>query len=147
MIPPANYYNMLAYKNLAVTGRVLDSEGAPIEGAVVRGWNDDWSVGMNTYTDSTGHFRLVSNDICTHFEISAPHHSREKFNRTPSYPAGLALPDKGREYQQIPLRGWGYLMPIPGGDSQEMLLPNDPKRFEASTAVEASIGDIKLKRL
>ena len=147
MIPPANYYNMLAYKNLAVTGRVLDSEGAPIEGAVVRGWNDDWSVGINTYSDSTGHFRLVSNDICTHFEISAPHYSREKFNRTPSYPAGLALPDKGREYQQLPLRGWGYLMPIPGGDSQEMLLPNDPKKFEASTAVEASIGDIKLKRL
>lgn len=136
--PPTNYYNMLAYQNVAVTGRVIDDKGKPIEGAVVRGWNTDWSVGMNTYTDHTGCFRLVSNDICTHFEISAPHYSKRKFSRTPSYPSGLTLPNRTREYQQIPLLGWG---------TDGCILPSDTKRFEAPTAVEASIGDIKLKRL
>ena len=147
LVPPANYYNMLAYQNLAATGCVMDEKGNPIEGAVIRGWNEDWSVGMNTYTDSLGRFRLVSNDVCTHFEVSAPHYSKVKFNRTPSYPSNLQLPNKEREYQQIPLRGWGEALPIPNGGSQEMLLPTNPKQFEAPTAVEASIGEIKLKRL
>ncbi len=137
---PVNYYNMLAYQNLAVTGQVVNNDGNPIEGAVVRGWNDDWSVGMNTYSDSTGHFRLVSNDICTHLEISAPHHSKVKFDRRPSYPADLRLPtsDLQREYQQLPLLGWG---------DDYHILPTKTKQFEAPTAVEASIGEIKLKRL
>ena len=137
ILPPANYYNMLSYENLAVTGRVVDMAEQPIEGAVIRGWNDDWSVGMNTYSDSTGRFRLVSNDVCTHFEVSAPGHSNAKFDRRPSYPAGLALPQRTREYQQVPLIGWG----------QDGMLPHDPKCFEASKAVEASIGDIKIRRL
>lgn len=147
LVPPANYYNMLAYQNLAVTGKVTDKKGRPIEGAVVRGWNEDWSVGMNTYTDSTGSFRLVSNDICTHFEISAPRYSREKFDRRSSYPTGLILPDKEREYQQIPLLGWGEPLPLPNGGVQYDLLPTKPKQFEAPNAVEASIGTIRLKWL
>lgn len=135
---PVNYSNMLAYENLAVTGRVVDSRNRPVEGAVIRGWNDDWSVGMNTYSDSTGRFWLVSNDRCTHFEISASRHSRVKFDRTPRYPAGLVLPHRNREYQQIPVLGWG-------DDGQ--VLPVDAKRFEAPHAKEASIGDIRLRRL
>ena len=135
---PANYYNMLAYRNVAATGRVVDKKGKPLEGAVVRGWNADWSVGVNTYTDRHGRFRLVSNDICTHFEVSAPHHCKKKFDKRLSYPAGLTLPDRSREYQQIPLLGWG--------DGQH-ILPTATKQFEAPTAVEASIGDISLKRL
>ncbi len=56
---PVNYYNMLAYSNIRLTGRIVDkSTGKPVEGAVIRGWNDDWSVGMNTYTDSNGRFTL-----------------------------------------------------------------------------------------
>ena len=147
-VPPVNYYNMLAYQNVALTGRVVSTDGKPIEGAVVRGWNEDWSVGLNTYTDSTGHFRLVSNDICTHFEVSAPRHSREKFDKHPVYPANLPLPDRTREYQQIPLLGWGETFPLPGGDGlMQSILPSDKKRFEAPTAVEASIGDIELREL
>ena len=137
---PCNYYNMLAYSNVAVTGIVTDQKGQPIEGAVVRGWNEWWSVGMNTYTDADGRFRLVSNDICEHFEISAPHHSKVKFDRKPSYPADLQLPDREREYQQMPLTGWG----TPDG----RILPHDiQERFEAPTAVEASIGKIVLTSL
>ncbi len=153
-LPPVNYYNMLAYENVATTGRVVDEKGMPIEGAVIRGWNKDWSVGMNTYSDSTGHFRLVSNDTCSHFEISAPHYSKVKFNKSLPYPAGISLPNCTREYQQIPILGWGPCYPGPMGDTACNPLPwaaiDDTaahKRFEAPTAVEASIGNITLKRL
>ena len=137
--PPANYYNMLAYQNVAVTGAIVDKRGRPIEGAVVRGWNEDWSIGVNTYTDADGRFRLVSNDLCTHFQISAPHYGTVKFNKTLSYPATQPLPDRHREYQQIPLTGWG-------ADAQTTL-PTMPEQFEAPTAAEASIGKVTLKRL
>lgn len=137
---PCNYYNMLAYRNIAVTGRVVDIHGQPIEGAVVRGWNEWWGVGVNTYTDADGRFRLVSNDICVHFEISAPGYSNRKFNHTPAYPSDIALPDSEREYHQIPLTGWG----TPDG----RILPHGKQeRFEAPTAVEASIGNVALIRL
>ena len=137
---PCNYYNMLAYRNVAVTGTVTDRKGHPIEGAVVRGWNEWWGVGMNTYTDADGRFRLVSNDICVHFEISAPGYSKQKFDRSPSYPADLQLPDREREYQQMPLTGWG--------PSDGRILPHgSDERYEAPTAVEASIGNITLIRL
>lgn len=134
---PCNYYNMLAYRNVAVTGTVTDRKGRPIEGAVVRGWNEWWGVGMNTYSDADGQFRLVSNDICVHFEISAPGYSKAKFDRTPDYPADLELPDREREYQQMPLIGWG----TPDGH----ILPHGKQeRFDAPAAVEASIGNIAL---
>ena len=108
---PVNYYNMLAYSNILLTGRIVDkATGKPVEGAVVRGWNDDWSVGMNTYTDKEGRFTLYSNDYNVHFEISAPGMSREKFDRRNikySNPQGIDtknLPDRDREYQQIDYR-------------------------------------------
>ena len=135
---PCNYYNMLAYANLATTGAVVDQQVKPIEGAVIRGWNKDWSVGINTFSDSTGRFRLVSNDVCTHFEISAPGYSKVKFDQRVKFPATDKLPEQDREYQQLPLLGWG---PDTG------ILPQSPKQFEAPTAVEASIGTIKLSRL
>ncbi len=136
--PPANYRNMLAYNNVAVVGKVVDREGNPIEGAVIRGWNDDWSVGINTYSDDKGHFRLVSNDKCTHLRISAPGYSCKIFDIHPHYPEGLQLPDAGREYQQIPLSGWGdslYVLPLP-----------DDKRYIAADAVEASVDDVVLRK-
>ncbi|MBQ9638486.1 MAG: carboxypeptidase regulatory-like domain-containing protein [Bacteroidales bacterium] len=136
--PPANYYNMLAYQNVAVVGRVVDSRGEPIEGAVVRGWNADWSIGMNTYSDSTGRFRLVSNDICTHYEISAAGRTKVKMDKSPSFPPHTALPDRSREYQQLPLLGWG--------DSSH-ILPTDVHRFAAQAVLKASLGNIVLKPL
>jgi len=108
---PVNYFNMLAYSNLCLSGRVVDKRsGKPVEGAVVRGWNDDWSVGMNTYTDADGCFTLYSNDYNVHFEISAPGMSRQKFDRRNIHydnPNGVDeqnLPDRQREYQQIDYR-------------------------------------------
>ena len=106
---PVNYYNMLGYRNIRICGRVIDTrDGAGIEGAVVRGWNDDWSVGMNTYSDKKGCFTLYCNDPCNHFEISAPGYSNLKFDRdiacVPlSETAGdmRDLPAKELEYHKI----------------------------------------------
>lgn len=144
-IMPVNYYNMLAYRNLAITGTVVNEQGHPVEGAVIRGWNDDWSVGVNTYSDGKGRFRLVSNDICTHFEVSAPGCSRVKFDNSNLFPTNLSLPDRHREYQSIPLTGWDlwyYSEPI-----NEGCMPSNKKDFAAGKALSRSLGNVKLKRL
>ena len=144
-IKPVNYYNMLAYRNLATYGLVVDEQGLPVEGAVIRGWNDDWSVGVNTFSDSHGIFRLVSNDICTHFEVSAPGCSTTKFDRKGFFPSNLVLPDRQREYQSIPLTGWNLWYHIePANES--IPLPNN-ETFAARNANAASLGIIRLNRL
>lgn len=138
--PPVNYYNMLAYNNVAATGTIIDMDGHPIEGAVIRGWNEDWSVGMNTFSNGNGSFRLVSNDICTHFEVSAPGFSKVKFDKHLSYPANIQLPNRYHEYQLIPVTGWSN----PDGS---YLSPLDSLRYQAPNAVEASLGKIRLRKL
>ena len=108
-ILPANYYNMVGYKNIRIKGRILDTvTGAGIEGAVIRGWNENWSVGMNTYSDENGCFELYCNDPCTHFEISAAGYSKIKFDRSIDFVplsknAGDIhnLPQKELEYHMI----------------------------------------------
>ena len=136
---PVNYYNMLAYRNVAVVGRVVSRIGRPIEGAVVRGWNNDWSIGVNTFSDADGRFRLVSNDTCTHFEISAPGMTNAKFDRRPGYPAGIELKECSREYHQIPVTGWG--------DDRFILPYNDRARYAAESAMEVNMGDVVLDKM
>lgn len=107
---PVNYYNMLGYKNIRITGTILDMRThKPIEGAVIRGWNEWWSVGMNTFSDENGHFTLYANDLCVHFEISAPRYDKVKFDKNDIHftsPHGgtfnvSQLSDREREYHQI----------------------------------------------
>lgn len=106
---PVNYHNMLGYRNIRIFGQLVDTQsGREIEGAVIRGWNDDWSVGMNTYSDENGCFALYCNDLCRHFEISAPGYAKIKFDKdvtcTPlSKDAGdfCNLPDQKLEYHKI----------------------------------------------
>ena len=146
---PVNYYNMLAYSNIRLTGRIVDkSTGKPVEGAVIRGWNDDWSVGMNTYTDSNGRFTLYSNDYNVHFEVSAPRMSHQKFDRRNirySNPKGIDtknLPDRQREYQQIDYKP--YL---------NNSIPDIPFNMDYDSThffrfgLEGDMGTIKLKKL
>ena len=145
---PVNYYNMLAYTNVCVTGRVVDQNGNPVEGAVIRGWNDDWSVGMNTYTDSNGRFTLYSNDYNVHFEVSAPHMSRRKFDRRNLRYKNVArvntkdLPDRNREYQRIDYRP--YM--IHAGDSLVFGMDFDSGYFNKYSLM-SDMGTIKLKRI
>lgn len=106
---PVNFYNMLGYKNICITGTIIDQRTKqPIEGAVIRGWNEWWSVGMNSYTDANGRFTLYSNDECIHFEISAPGKSKVKFDKKITYSCADGeqfdvnnLPDRMLEYHQI----------------------------------------------
>ncbi|MCR4932449.1 MAG: carboxypeptidase-like regulatory domain-containing protein, partial [Bacteroidales bacterium] len=145
---PINYYNMLAYSNICLKGMVVDENNSPVEGAVIRGWNDDWSVGMNTYTDSNGRFTLYSNDYNVHFEVSAPRMSHQKFDRRNirySTPKGIDtknLPNRPREDQQI------YYNPY-GNNS----IPDIPFNMDYDSthffrySLEGDMGTIKLKKL
>jgi len=104
-----NYYNMMMYSNLCLSGKIINkSTNQPVEGAVIRGWNDNWSIGMNTFTNKDGIFTLYSNDVCTHFEISAPGMTKLKFNKKINYTNVNSqlnnfsdLPHKELEYQEI----------------------------------------------
>jgi hypothetical protein len=102
----ANYYNMLGYNNFVLKGTIMNSEdGKPIEGAVIRGWNENWSVGMNTFTDENGKFTLYSNDICVHFEISATGMSKLKFDYITKY---YPLSNKYSEIRNLPEQSLEY---------------------------------------
>lgn len=104
-----NYHNMVGYSNLVLKGRVIDkSTGTGIEGAVIRGWNEYWTVGLNTFTDSNGDFTLYSNDHCVHFEISAPGMSLLQLDTAyqftalhPQVPDLDSLPQQLLEYHHI----------------------------------------------
>lgn len=103
---PVNYYNMLGYNNICITGRIEDERTRqPIEGAVIRGWNEYFQIGMNTYSDENGYFTLYCNTPCMHFEISAPGKSKSKFDKLINYkPINYdisTLPNKKLEYHQI----------------------------------------------
>lgn len=149
IIPPVNYYNMLAYSNIRLTGTVIDeTTGKPVEGAVIRGWNDDWSVGMNTYTDSNGRFTLYNNDYNVHFEVSAARMSHKKFDRRNirySNPQGIDaknLPDRQREYQQIDYK------PYLNKSIPEITFNTDyDSTHFFRYSLEGDMGTIKLSRL
>lgn len=103
---PANYYNMVGYKNIRISGRLVDTlSGTGIEGAVIRGWNDNWSVGMNTYSDENGYFELYCNDPCNHFEISAPGYSKIKFDRDITF---IPLTKKTGDIHNLPAKELEY---------------------------------------
>lgn len=145
---PPNYYNMLGYNNVALSGRVVDCDGNPINGALIRGWTKDW-IGMNTYSDANGCFVLYSNDFNIHFEVSAPYMQTVKFSKinikytyadsadnikwTPE-----SFPNRYLEYQKIDYH------PFLEGDSLTLIF--NPKFFNQYKA-KGSLSPIKLKRI
>lgn len=67
-----NYRNIVGYKNYRVDGYIIDSlSNKPIEGAIIRGYIDDWTIASNTFTDENGHFSLYSNDKMINLHITA----------------------------------------------------------------------------
>jgi len=107
--PQVNYYNMVGYQNFVLRGRILDeTTNQPVEGAVIRGWNSNWEIGQNTFTNEEGEFTLYSNAPCSHFKISAPGMSLLEIKHDYTYhPVDSthfnpeALQDTTLEYQQI----------------------------------------------
>ncbi len=70
---PVNYYNMIGYENICVKGTVVNKKtNKAVEGAVIRGWSEYWTIGMNTYSDENGNFTLYCNTPVRYFRISAP---------------------------------------------------------------------------
>jgi hypothetical protein len=104
-----NYFNMMGYDNFLLKGKIINGENnSPIEGAVIRGWNQLFIIGVNTFSDENGNFTLFSNDECIHFEISAPGMTKLKFDFKTDYKSMSGndisremLPDRNLEYQQI----------------------------------------------
>lgn len=99
-----NYYNILGYKNYKITGTVINDEtGDKVEGAVIRGWTEDWGIGANTFTNADGEFELYSNKRFANFEISAPGLSTEKFQKNMVYIGAdeSNLEDTELEYHSI----------------------------------------------
>ncbi|MAY84266.1 MAG: hypothetical protein CMP59_09045 [Flavobacteriales bacterium] len=99
-----NYYNMMGYNNYLIEGKLINKEsGDPIEGAVIRGWNRYWTVGLNTFSDEEGVFRIYSNDECVNFEISGPGTKTAKFTLKLEYDTVKQgrLKDRLLEYHSI----------------------------------------------
>ncbi len=104
-----NYYNMLGYENYVVEGKILKARSLKIaEGAVIRGWNSDWSIGANTFADDEGNFTLYSNTEFVHFEVSAPGLNTSNFDFGNPYVSVdkiatpiANLPDQKLEYQKV----------------------------------------------
>ncbi len=81
----SNYYNMLGYKNYVLSGKIVDEDNNPVEGAVIRGWTNYFGIGSNTYSNADGIFHLYSNDKYSNFEISAPKMTKLKFAKEIKY--------------------------------------------------------------
>lgn len=144
ILRPANYYNMLGYNNLKICGTIVDQDGrTAIEGACIRGWNDDWSIGMNTYSDENGHFTLYCNQPCNHFEISAPSMSKVKFDHTVKFspPILNPLPNMDIEYHSINYRHF-----IKTDCIGKSVFDFDPSLFNKAKH-EGDIGTVCLKRI
>jgi hypothetical protein len=150
-----NYYNMLGYSNIVLKGKIIDEESQkPIEGAVIRGWNEYWAVGVNTFSDKNGEFALFSNDFCIYFEISAPGMSRKalklKVDYFPTYKHNIMpenLPNKELEYHAI-----SYLPFLKNkslakdtNSNQSFIFNFDTKYFNNSL-YQGSLGIIKLHK-
>ena len=132
----------------------------PIEGAVIRGWNESWGIGMNTFTDENGEFTLYSNDICTHFEISAPGMTKKKFNYHANYlPISntnislQSLPNQNLEYQKIAYKPFLLTKNIPDtGSSAPYIFNFDKSKFNNAIfqgkmeVIELSPLDIEIGR-
>jgi hypothetical protein len=147
---PINYYNMLGYNNYRIKGRILNAENKQgIEGAVIRGWNDNWSVGMNTFSDENGYFTLYSNDENVHFEISAPCLSKIKFNNELVYKACTQpawnikeLPARELEYQNI-----SYQPFLNDTNSKSIYIFSFDENLFHQTKFEADMGNLYLRPL
>lgn len=151
-----NYYNMIGYNNLVITGRIVDQDTKqPVEGAIIRGWNRNWSVGTNTYSDENGNFTLFTNDLFVHFEISAPKMSKVKFDKEIEY----HQIDNSKEYrldslpaQDLEYHRVAYHTFLKDPDSRKnadesfSVFDYDPAKFDKAK-FSGSMGDIFLKKL
>jgi hypothetical protein len=149
-----NYHNMVGYENIVLRGTVVDAKtNRPIEGATIRGWNETWAVGMNTFSDAQGHFTLYSNDECVHFEISAPGTELFKFSQRyvytplkPGAPPITELPRRDLEYHSIHYQPFLRNLPIPERiEAEHYVFDFNPELF-ARAVYQGNMGLVPLQR-
>ena len=140
-----NYQNIVGYSNYLLQGAVSDFDtGLPIEGAVIRGWNQDWSVGLNTFTLEDGTFKMFSNDKCFHYELSAPGYVTFRFDKHINFipiTENSQLADVKLEYQKI-----SYLPFIDSSSNKRSLFSFKNEMFNCYKFI-AILPRIKLKKL
>jgi hypothetical protein len=106
---PMNYYNMLGYNNFVIRGKIVDKKtGKPIEGAVIRGYDKNWTNAWHTFTNEKGEFSLYSNSEYRMFSIAAAGYYSDfirynfKYNKIGNVKFDLNnLPDEDAEYHKI----------------------------------------------
>lgn len=151
---PINYFNILGYNNIVVVGKIIDKQtNQPVEGAVIRAWTEHW-IGMNTFSDKNGNFKIFANAPCLHFEISAPKMSRVKFDKELFY---IKLTDENYnlkdlpncflEYHNISYKPFLLNEDTPNIESDSSYIFNfNPKMFNKTKYISI-IGDIYLEKI
>lgn len=151
---PMNYENMMGYGNVVIEGRVTDAEtGKPIPGALIRGWNKWWNVGMNTYSNDEGKFRLYSNDENVHFAISALCYETKTFDRRLAYFDDHGqrvkllpeiLPDQNLEYHDIHFQDYLKNRQVPDSLTDTFMFDYNESEFHRYK-YKAKMSEITLK--
>lgn len=151
---PVNYYNMMGYNNYCIKGKVVDNKtNKPIEGAVVRAWNNDWSIGLNSYSNKNGEFCFYSNDENVAFRVSAVGMFTVAFQKKIDYVKAndfqgdsSNLPNQKLEYHKISYQG--FLSKAFSYDLQQRypIFDFNPDLFD-DYKFEANLGEIRLKKV
>jgi hypothetical protein len=74
-----NYYNYSGHGEFLMNGKIVDGKNMPVEGAVILGWNQDWSKSFHTVSKADGSFSLGSNFPVYHYRVSATKHEVKSF--------------------------------------------------------------------
>lgn len=146
---PVNYYNMMGYSNFVLRGKLQNEKTEePIEGAVIRGWNMHWDVGMNTFSNERGEFTLYTNDYPVHFEISAPGMSRLKFDSVCTFQSVKGyevyspfVPNRKLEYHDI---DYNIFLPDSFPNGERDIFDFRPELF-GNARLEGNIGVLYLR--
>lgn len=68
----SNYYNYSEHNGFRIKAKVVDENGKPIEGAVILGWNENWSSSYHSISKPDGKMNLKSDFKVFYWMISAP---------------------------------------------------------------------------
>ncbi|MFT3884506.1 MAG: cellulase family glycosylhydrolase [Flavobacteriales bacterium] len=66
-----NYYNFSSLHAAKLTGRIVDEDRRPVEGAVILGWNEHWTRSYYTISKADGSFELYGDLRFHHWMASA----------------------------------------------------------------------------
>jgi hypothetical protein len=79
-----NYANFSEHTASRITGRLLDTDGRPIAGGVVIGWNEWWSRSFHTVSDDEGRFVLKGDMYFHHWMATASCHDHVRDDCPPA---------------------------------------------------------------